>query len=127
LARYSDVARYFRFPFLDEGTAGTEQRDGVRAGLGQRRLINGYVTVDTYDWFMAALFAEAISAGHEPDLDVACGVYTGVLLDNIEFYDEIARDVLGRSPAHVLLLHENDLAALCVDRLAGALVAAGWQ
>lgn len=127
LAHYSDVARYFRFPFLEEGTAGIEQRDAVRAGLAQRRLVNGYVTVDTYDWFMAALFAEAISAGHEPHLNVTCDVYTSVLLDNIEFYDEIARDVLGRSPAHVLLLHENDLAALCVGGLAGALGAAGWQ
>ena len=34
-----------------------------------------------------------------------------MLLDYITFYDEIAQKALGRSPKHVLLLHENDLAA----------------
>ena len=127
LASFADVAPYFRYPFLDEGRGGVEQRDAVRAGLEERELRNGYVTVDTYDWLMASLLAEAIASGYEPDEGVVCGIYTQVLADNIEFYDAIARGVLGRSPAHVLLLHENDLAALCVDDLATSLAQEGWQ
>jgi hypothetical protein len=127
LASFPDVSRYFRFPFLDEGTSDIERRDAVRAGLEERGLINGYVTVDTYDWFMASLFAEAFASGQEPDLGVVCDVYTQVLIDNVEFYDTIAREVLDRSPAHILLLHENDLAALCVDDLAYALIEAEWE
>jgi peptidoglycan/xylan/chitin deacetylase (PgdA/CDA1 family) len=127
LAAFADVAPYFRYPFLDEGEGSIEQRDSVRAGLADRALRNGYVTVDTYDWFMASLLTEAVAGGYEPDVKVLCSLYTKVLVDNIEFYDGIALGVLGRSPAHVLLLHENDLAALCVDDLAAALVADGWQ
>lgn len=127
LGAFANVAPYFRYPFLDEGEGGVAQRDAVRAGLADRELRNGYVTVDTYDWFMASLLAEATAGGYEPDARVLCGLYTNVLVDNIEFYDAIAVGVLGRSPAHVLLLHENDLAALCVDDLAIALVAGGWQ
>lgn len=127
LAAFADVAAYFRYPFLDEGEGGVEQRDAVRAGLKERNLRSGYVTVDTYDWFMASLLAEATASGYEPDERLLCGLYTEVLTDNIEFYDAIAVGVLGRSPAHVLLLHENDLAALCVDDLATALVADGWR
>ena len=35
-------------------------------------------------------------------------------------------EAIGRSPAHVLLLHETDLAAMFVDDLAAALKADGW-
>lgn len=126
LQAFSGVAPYFRYPFLDEGEGGNEQRDAVRAGLARRGLENGYVTVDTYDWYMASLLAEAVRAGHRPEPDVLCQVYSELLYDNIEFYDRIARTTLGRSPAHVLLLHENDLAALCVDDLATALRIGGW-
>ena len=35
--------------------------------------------------------------------------------ENLRFYDSLARDVLGRSPKHVMLLHENDLNALFLD------------
>ncbi len=39
----------------------------------------------------------------------------------------MARQVIGRSPKHVLLLHENDLAALYVDDLAQLLREKGWK
>lgn len=41
-----------------------------------------------------------------------------VLWDAVKFYDKLAKEVLGRSSKHVLLLHENDLAALFVGDLA---------
>lgn len=54
-------------------------------------------------------------------------MYVDVLLQSIEFYDDIAQAQLGRSPRHVLLLHENDLAALFVPQLITALRADGWD
>ncbi len=39
----------------------------------------------------------------------------------------MALAALGRSPKHVLLLHENDLAALFVDSLIEFLRAKGWK
>ncbi|MGE0180011.1 MAG: polysaccharide deacetylase, partial [Sphingomonas sp.] len=44
-----------------------------------------------------------------------------------EFNDRIARETLGRSPAHVLLLHETDLAALFLADAVAALRARGWH
>jgi hypothetical protein len=49
-----------------------------------------------------------------------------LILGAVEFYDSLAVSTLGRSPAHVLLLHENDLAAAFVDDLVIALRVAGW-
>jgi hypothetical protein len=49
------------------------------------------------------------------------------LLQAANFYNEIAVQAIGRSPAHVLLLHETDLAALFVDELVEALRKDGWE
>lgn len=126
LSVFDDVEPYFRFPFLDEGRD-VAKRDTVREGLEARGLRNGYVTVDNYDWYMANLFAEALKDNPEPDLAAWQRAYVEILVDAVEFYDRMAIDALGRSPAHVLLLHENDLAALFVDDLVAALRQRGWE
>lgn len=126
LTRFSNVDPFFRFPYLDEGKTAAK-RKAVADGLRQRGLQNGYVTVDNYEWYMQALVDEALSNGHTSDIDVLRQTYVSVLMETIEFYDAIAVDVLGRSPKHVLLLHENDLAAMFVDDLVLALRREGWQ
>ena len=55
----------FRYPYLDEGDT-PARRHAIRDGLAARGLPNGYVTVDTYDWYMQALLDEADSAGRQP-------------------------------------------------------------
>ena len=115
----------YRFPFLDEGRS-LEKRDALRSALAERGLKNGYVTVDNYEWYMNALLAEAVQADLHIDEQAWCDAYTSILGETVDFYDAIARDTLGRSPDHVLLLHENDYAALCLADLVEALREAGW-
>jgi len=45
----------------------------------------------------------------------------------VAFYDNVAIEALERSPAHMLLLHENDLAALFIGDLVAELRKQGWQ
>lgn len=116
---------YFRFPFLNEGDT-PEKRDAIRAGLDAMGLKQGYITIDNYDWYLQALFDEAINAKRPINLDAWRDTYVEILLAAVAHYDRLAIDTLGRSPAHVLLLHENDLAALFIDDLADALREAGW-
>lgn len=54
-------------------------------------------------------------------------VYVESLWSSIKFYDNIAQQVLGRSPKHILLLHENDLAALFIADLAEFIKAKGGK
>lgn len=126
LSDYGSVAAFFRFPYLDEGNT-PDRRLAVQDGLRARGLQNGYVTVDTYDWYMQSMLNDAVTKDHDIDMDVLGAVYIDALMDGIEFYDDIAQDQLGRSPRHVLLLHENDLAALFVPHLIAALRADGWD
>ena len=117
---------WFRFPFLDEGVP-LEKRDAVRAALLKRRLVNGYVTVDNYDWYLEQKWAQAKREGRTVDLEALKGAYVDMLLGAIKFYDDLAVRWLKRSPVHTLLLHENDVGALFIDDLIVALRAQGWQ
>lgn len=118
---------WFRFPFLNEGRRDKAKRDAVRAGLRARGLQNGYVTVDGSDWNMEALTSEAARAGKAIDMAALRDLYVETMVQAAEYNDAMARRALGRSPAHVLLLHETDLAALFVADLVAALRKGGWE
>ena len=118
---------WFRFPYLDEGGKDLAKRDAVRAGLAERGLMSGYVTIDNYDWSLDGLANKAKREGRDVDEAKLCALYAETLVETSDFYDEIARANLGRSPAHVLLLHETDLAANCIGTLVAAYRADGWE
>lgn len=117
---------WFRFPYLDEGRT-PERTAALAEGLAERGLRHGYVTIDDYDWYLDQRYQEAVAAGRPVDLEALGQLYVDLLLDAARFYDDAAVGALGRSPAHVLLLHENDLAALFVDDLIDAFREAGWR
>jgi peptidoglycan/xylan/chitin deacetylase (PgdA/CDA1 family) len=118
--------KWLRFPYLREG-ATLADRDAVRAWMRESGYRPGYVTVDNYDWYLESLFQQAVAAGRTIDFDQLRDAYVEILADAVEFYDGIAQTALGRSPAHVLLLHETDLAALFIDELVASLRQRGWR
>jgi peptidoglycan/xylan/chitin deacetylase (PgdA/CDA1 family) len=118
---------WFRFPFLDEGGRDKAKRDAVRAGLAARGLRNGYVTVDGYDWNIEALTVAAARAHKRIDMKALHDLYVETMVGAADFFDGLARRTLDRSPAHVLLLHETDLAALFIPDLVKALRQDGWR
>ena len=117
---------WFRFPFLDEGTP-REKRDAVRAALIERGLMNGYVTVDNYDWYLDSKWKMAVDEGRKVNIDALRGVYVDMLMGAVTYFDDLAIESLDRSPAHVILLHENDVAAMFIGDLITALRADGWS
>lgn len=87
---------------------------------------NGYVTVDNADWYMDRMLQNAVKAGKKVNHDNLKQAYIDALWESIVFYDELAKKVIGRSPKHVLLLHENDLAALYINDLVDHIRSQGW-
>jgi peptidoglycan/xylan/chitin deacetylase (PgdA/CDA1 family) len=126
LCKQPGFQAWFRFPFLDEGRT-REDRDAIRQALAERGYTNGYVTVDNYDWYIDRLFQAALREKKKIDCNKLRRIYLDHLWRSIAFYEQMARAVLGRSPKHVLLLHENDLAALYVDELVALLRKKGWK
>lgn len=117
---------YHRFPYLHPG----KDKDAIhylQQELSQLGYRDGYVTVDNFDWFISALLTKAAEENKTIDYERARDFYVQSLINSIEFYDAIAQKSLQRSPRHVLLLHENDAAALFVDDLVIELRKQGWK
>ncbi len=118
---------WFRFPYLDEGGADKAKRDAIRTGLKERGLRNGYVTADGSDWFLEDLVNKARQEGKELDMEQLRRLYVRMHLSSAESQDDLARKALGRSPAHVMLMHETDIAALFLPDLVAELRRHGWR
>lgn len=126
LKGFPNFMKWFRFPYLREGET-VEKRDKAREELNRLGYINGYVTVKNYDWYMDWLYQQALKSKKKIDRKALRDFYVQTLMDGVKYYDQMAMDVLGRSPKHILLLHENDLAALFVKDLILELQKQGWK
>lgn len=118
---------WLRFPHLDEGGRDKAKRDAVRAGLKKRGIGHGYVTADGWDWYMEGMTIKSARAKKPMNMAALRALYIETHVESAESADRLARRILGRSPVHMLLLHETDLAALYVGDLAKALTAKGWE
>ena len=126
LSPLANFVRWFRFPYLRNGNS-RQQRSQVKQALDRMGYRHGYVTVDNYDWYMSRLFQNAARSGKKIHFDRLKRTYINNLWQTIVFYDDMAKAVLKRSPRHVLLLHENDLAALFVGDLVKHIRSKGWR
>lgn len=118
---------WFRFPYLDEGGADTAKHGAVLDGLAARGLHNGYVTIDGSDWLLEERSVAAKAQSREIDMNALHDLYIFDHVNAAEAADAMARKILGRSPVHVMLLHETDLAALYIADLVAELRRHGWR
>lgn len=125
LKPFDNVLPFHRFPYLHYGGS-RGSIDDIQVLLAELNYKNGYVTVDNYDWYMNAILLKATKEGKTIDYEKFGEVYVNVIWQAIEFYDNIAKRSLGRSPKHVLLLHENDTSAIYLSRLIEHIKAKGW-
>ncbi|WP_404334052.1 polysaccharide deacetylase family protein [Sphingomonas sp. MMS12-HWE2-04] len=118
---------WFRYPFLDEGGKDKAKRDAVRAGLAARGMTNGYVTAEASDWNIEQLTVAATKSGKKIDRTALRDLYVESHVQAADFADALMVKTIGRSPPHVMLLHETDIAALYIGDLVKALRADGWE
>lgn len=125
ISSFDNFLPYYRPPYLHYGSS-EESRDAIQDHLKTLGYKVGYVTVDNYEWYMDSLLQTAMVHGRDIDFDVLKDVYVETLWETIRFYDNIAKQTLGRSPKHVLLLHETDITALYIADLVAHIRAEGW-
>ena len=118
---------WFRYPFGDEGGDDKAKVAAVRAGLKARGLRYGYMTVDGSDWNIETLTADAMKAGKTIDMKALRDLYVETMVGAANFADGLSRKTWGRQAAHVIVLHETDIAALFIADLADALRNDGWK
>ncbi|MDO8343482.1 MAG: polysaccharide deacetylase family protein [Cellvibrio sp.] len=117
---------YHRFPYLNCGKDNSSIL-AIRQSLSELGYKDGYVTVGTFDWYISSLLTKAAEENQTIDYNNAKKFYVETLYEAIEFYDALAQKALGRSPKHVMLLHENDAAALFIGDLIAHLRSKGWK
>ncbi|MEO6380973.1 MAG: polysaccharide deacetylase family protein [Nitrobacter sp.] len=118
---------WFRFPGLNQGGRDQDKRRTVLAGLATRGLMVAPVTIDGSDWYLERLALDAQKAGKPIDDAALRDLYVETMVGSADFADALMRRTIGRSPAHVILLHETDLAARYIGPLIEALRKDGWR
>jgi peptidoglycan/xylan/chitin deacetylase (PgdA/CDA1 family) len=117
--------RRFRFPYLKEGNT-IEKRDGFRAFLDANSYRTGPVSVDASDWYYSERLSDRLKKNPHADTNPYKDAYLRHLYDRAQYYDYLARTVLGRSVAHVLLLHHNLINALFLKDVVQMFKEKGW-
>ena len=117
---------WFRFPYLDQAYFQSAKSRKVSVYLRKGGLADAWVTVDGSDWAIEARTRLAARRREKIDLSALRASYVRTMVHAAEFYDQLAVSLIGRSPAHVILLHEADVTTLCLGEFVRALRARGW-
>jgi len=112
--------RWYRYPYLETGlTLATRQRfEGWLATHGYRV---APVTMENSDWRFAAPYDDAIARGDQAEARRIQQAYLAFTARIVPWYRKAGKDLLGREPAFVFLLHASRLNAASIDQLAGIL------
>jgi peptidoglycan/xylan/chitin deacetylase (PgdA/CDA1 family) len=117
--------RRFRFPYLKEGNT-VEKRDGFRSFLDAQGYAPGPVSVDASDWYYSQRLSARLKKAPGADARPYRDAYLRHLYERAQYYDGLSRTVLGRSVAHVLLLHHNLINALFLREVIQMFRDKGW-
>jgi peptidoglycan-N-acetylglucosamine deacetylase len=115
-----------RFPYLKEGNT-VVKRDGIRQWMKANGYAPAAVSIDTSDWYYNQLFVAFTDARSSEKATQVKKAYIAHLLERATYYDRLARQVLGRSPKHVMLLHTSAINAASVQAIVAAFRARGWR
>jgi peptidoglycan/xylan/chitin deacetylase (PgdA/CDA1 family) len=126
LQPYTHFKKIFRFPFLKEGDT-LATRDAFRKFLHAHHYKFGSVTIDASDWYISNRLEDKLAQNPNVDLAPYKKYYLEHMWNRAQYYDNLAKKVLGRSPKHTLLIHHNLLNALFLDDLIKMFKDKGWK
>jgi peptidoglycan/xylan/chitin deacetylase (PgdA/CDA1 family) len=110
------AARYFRYPYLEEGRT-TEERRLLARALQERDYRLARVSVDFFDWAWADPYARCLRRGDERALALLSRSYLEHAAARLAWSVAAAQRVFRRPFPQVLLLHANVAAAQNLDAL----------
>lgn len=118
--------KYFRFPQLKEGDT-VEKRDTMRSFLAQNNYRTGHVTIDNSDWAIDNRLNARLRKDAAADVKPYRDYYMEHMWARAEYYDSLAKKVLGRPVKHTVLVHFNLLNSLFLGDLIAMFKSKGWQ
>ena len=126
LTDLSKGTKFFRFPYLNE-SKDSHLRNELREWLKKKNYKNALVSVDDDDYLFSFKVNQAKQKGKKIDYPKIEALFLKHLLGAVDFYDDLAIKTIGRSPKHVMLLHEMDITVMFIDSLVKELRKRGWK
>ena len=129
IVHLNNFAKLFRFPFLKEGDT-IERRDEMRSFLKEKGYRNGHVTIDASDWYVSnrmEAFLKKNPKADARDLDEYRKFYLDHMWQRTQYYDDLAKKIVGRDIKHTILIHHNLLNALFLRDLMKMFEDKGWK
>jgi peptidoglycan-N-acetylglucosamine deacetylase len=117
LARRGEEERWYRYPYLETGTT-IDTRNRFEGWLEDHGYRVAPVTMENSDWAFADRYDAALASHDEERAQAIRAEYLAYSAAVIPWYREAARQLLGRRPAFVFLLHASRLNAASIDDLA---------
>lgn len=125
ISNLPNFKKWYRSPLLHEGDT-REKRDQLRAFLKQHGYINGYATVDNWEFYINHLLQKGLRKGRQFNKENLRKVYLEHMWNAVEFYESVAQQFIPHPVKHTLVLHDNDVTALFIKDLVGFLREKGW-
>jgi peptidoglycan-N-acetylglucosamine deacetylase len=132
IAHQPNFRSWFRFPYLDCGDrlylgGNSKKRTQAYMVLQQNGYQHGYVTLNTFDWYVNSQLGHALQEGKRVNWDQLRQAYISLLDDWIEQQHTVWRQTLKIPFIHVLLLHQNDLNALFFEDIIALIKKKKWE
>jgi peptidoglycan/xylan/chitin deacetylase (PgdA/CDA1 family) len=118
--------KIFRYPMLKEGNT-ADKRDHVRAFLRSQGYRIGHVTIDNSDWAIDQRLIARLQKDPNADTKPYRDFYLEHMWNRAQYYDALAKKVLGRPVKHTILMHFNLLNGLFLGDLIEMFKSKGWQ
>ncbi len=122
--KFSYTMKYFRYPYLRRGDQ--KKYQAMTKYLKDNKYVDGFVTVDSSEWYLSGLLEDAIRKKKKVDFDKLGDFYVMTMMDSVNFYHKRAKELKLKKFAHSLLIHDNDLSALYLGKLLKRLKQEGW-
>lgn len=119
-------SRRLRFPYLKEG-ATVGKRDGMRQWMDANHYLPAPVSIDTSDWYFDERFVAWRASHAKHELAPFKRAYLAHLWSRAQYYEGLAKQTLGRSPAHVMLLHTSAVNAEFLPDVLAMFKDKGWR
>ena len=117
--------KYFRYPFFNEGKS-VAARDQFITWLEKNEYQNVSSSLENEDPTFSGRINEAKRQNKKIDYEKIKVLFLKHIIDGVEFYDKLAIDTLGRSPKHIILLHDKDATVLFIEDFVHELKNRGW-
>lgn len=117
---------YLRFPFNHTGDT-REKKEGLEIFLRERGYAIAPFTIEHSDYVYSRAYTKALLQSNEKLAERIRNDYLNFLDTSCDYFEQKSREVLGYEPKQILLIHVNQLNAICLEDMVQRLKKRGYS